>query len=82
MPKLKEVKIGSDTAYKTLDLTSYNYKKVTIHDEIMSKSTFVLYKCTILNLKKQILQAKYFIFFKIIYINFNKVKINFNKLRN
>lgn len=41
MPKLKEVKIGSDTAYKTLDLTSYNYKKVTIHDEIMSKSTLV-----------------------------------------
>ncbi len=41
MPKLKEVKIGSDTAYKTLDLTSYNYKKVTIHDEIMSKSTYV-----------------------------------------
>ncbi len=41
MPKLKEVKIGSDTAYKTLDLTSYNYKKVTIHDETMSLPTLV-----------------------------------------
>jgi hypothetical protein len=41
MPKLKEVKIESDTAIRNLDLSSYNYKKVTIHDKIMSIPSLV-----------------------------------------